>query len=56
MTKTSLTDLAKKLARPGQEQADPEDKPKKNGRSHSRHKSKKSSPSKMEMDSEGPRR
>jgi hypothetical protein len=49
MTQTSLTDLAKKLAGPGQ--ASTEEKPKKRGKSQSRH-GKKSSPSKMEMDAE----
>ena len=59
MTHHSLTELARKLRElkgqgQGQNQGQPDtdDKQKKKGRSHSRHMSKKSSPSKMEIDSE----
>ena len=54
MTQTSLTELAMKLnGGQGQNRGQPDtDDKKKKGRSHSRHMSKKSSPSKMEIDSE----
>jgi hypothetical protein len=51
-TEIVLTRLVHKLS--GEDQATVDEKPKKKGgRSQSRHMSKKSSPSKMEMDAEG---